>query len=166
MRISRLQIRNFRNFDALDLFLAGSVVIVGENKVGKTNLLHAIRLVLDPSLPESARQLQAEDFWDGLPRPLTRLDKITISIDLTDFEDNEDLVALLAEHLVEPEPMIARLTYLFRPLETLEDEPTKEADYEFVLYGGDRLDNEFGYEIRKGLPLDLLPALRDAEGDI
>jgi putative ATP-dependent endonuclease of OLD family len=36
--------------------------------IGKSNLLHALRLVLDPSLPDTGRQLGA-DFWDGLPSP-------------------------------------------------------------------------------------------------
>ena len=72
MRISRIQIRNFRNFRLLNLDLAGNAVIVGENTIGKTNLLYALRLMLDPSLPDSARQLQNDDFWDGLARPLTR----------------------------------------------------------------------------------------------
>lgn len=166
MRISRIRITNFRNFRVLNLDLAGNAVIVGENKIGKTNLLYALRLVLDPSLPDSARQLQNDDFWDGLARPLTRAEKITIAVDLTDFEGNEDHVALLAEHLVEPEPMTARLTYVFQPLETLEGEPMKESDYEFISYGGDRPDSHFGFEIRRGLPMDLLPALRDSEGDL
>ena len=42
----------------------------------------------------------------------------------------------------------------------------KESDYEFVSYGGDRPDSHFGFEIRRGLPMDLLPALRDSEGDL
>ena len=166
MRISRIQIQNFRNFQALDLDLVRNAVIVGENKVGKTNLLHAIRLVLDPSLPDSARQLKAEDFWDGLPRPLSRGDKITVSVDLTDFEDDENQVALLAEHLVEPEPMTARLTYVFQPLEEEQGRPTRDSDYEFVLYGGDRPENYLRFDLRRRLPFDLLPALRDAEGDL
>ena len=29
-----------------------------------------MRLLLDPSLPDSARQLRLDDFWDGLKRPL------------------------------------------------------------------------------------------------
>jgi superfamily I DNA/RNA helicase len=33
-----------------------------ENRVGKSNLLHAIRLVLDPSLSNAARWLRREDF--------------------------------------------------------------------------------------------------------
>ena len=166
MQISRLSITNFRNFRELRLDLAGNAVIVGENKIGKTNLLHALRLVLDPALPDSARQLRNEDFWDGLARPLGRDDKIEIAVDLTEFEDDEDLFAVLGEHLVEPEPMTARLTYVFQPLETLEGEPTKDSDYEFVLYGGDRQENRLGFDVRRRLPVDLLPALRDAEGDI
>ena len=166
MRISRIQIQNFRNFKAVDVCLGHSTVIVGENKIGKTNLLHAIRLVLDPSLPDSARQLRDEDFWDGLPRPVAREHKVTVSIDLAEFEADEDQVALLCEHLVEPEPMIARLTYVFQCLESVEGEPTKESDYEFLLYGGDRPEDRLEFNLRRRLPLDLLPALRDAEGDV
>ena len=166
MRISRIQIQNFRNFQALDLDLVRNAVIVGENKVGKTNLLHAIRLVLDPSLPDSARQLNAEDFWDGLPRPLSSTDKITVSVDLTDFEDDENQVALLADYLVEPEPMTARLSYVFQPLEEKQSDPTRDSDYEFLLYGGDRPENYLRFDVRRRLPFDLLPALRDAEGDL
>ena len=44
MRISRIHITNFRNFRVLTLDLAGNAVIVGENKIGKTNLLYALRL--------------------------------------------------------------------------------------------------------------------------
>jgi predicted ATP-dependent endonuclease of OLD family len=44
MRISRIHITNFRNFRVLGLDLAGNAVIVGENKIGKTNLLYALRL--------------------------------------------------------------------------------------------------------------------------
>jgi AAA15 family ATPase/GTPase len=43
MKISRITIENFRNFAHLDIELAGNAVIVGENKIGKSNLLHALR---------------------------------------------------------------------------------------------------------------------------
>lgn len=65
MRLSRLCVRNFRNFANVDIALSGNVVLLGENRVGKSNLLYAIRLVLDPTLPDSARQLKLTDFWDG-----------------------------------------------------------------------------------------------------
>ncbi len=166
MKIHRVVIRNFRNFRRLRVRFGRNAVIVGENRVGKSNLLHALRLVLDPSLPDSARQLRLEDFWDGLERPLKKKHKITIAVDLADFEEDERHLAVLADHLVRPEPMVARLTYVFRPLSTLEGDPTTPADYEFLTYGGDRPENTVGYEVRGRLPLSVLQALRDAENDL
>jgi putative ATP-dependent endonuclease of OLD family len=165
MRISRVKITNFRNFQDIDVVLKDNTVIVGENKIGKSNFLHALRLVLDPTLPDSARQLRDEDFWDGLARPLQTDARITIAIDLTDYEDDEDLLALLAEHIVSTEPMVSRLTYEFGIPEAPDGAAT-EADYEFVIYGGDRIENQIGWDVRKNIPMDLLPALRDAEGDL
>ncbi len=166
MRISRIAITNFRNFADLDVRLGEHAVIVGENKIGKSNLLHALRFILDPSLPDSARKLREEDFWDGLPRPLTKDHRITVSLEIAEFEDNENQLAILAEHLVEPDPMVARLTYVWQPLPGLEGNPIKDADYEFFVYGGDRTENRINYEVRRRLPLELLPALRDCEGDL
>lgn len=166
MRISRIGITNFRNFADLDVCLGEHAVIVGENKIGKSNLLHALRLILDPSLPDSVRKLREEDFWDGLPRPLTKDHRITVSIDIADFEDNENQLAILAEHLVEPDPMVARLTYVWQPLPGLDGDPAKDSDYEFFVYGGDRTENRISYGVRRRLPLELLPALRDCEGDL
>lgn len=141
-------------------------MIVGENKIGKSNLIYALRLLLDPSLPDSARMLRNEDFWDGLPRPLKKSDSIVISADLTDFERNPSQLAVLAQHLVEPRPMTSRLTYVFQPIPTLTGNPTRESDYQFLIYGGDRPQNTIGGDIRRRIPLDVLPALRDAEGDL
>lgn len=165
MRIHRIFIEHFRNFHRLDVILDKHAVIVGENKTGKSNLLYALRLILDPSLPDSARQLLETDFWDGLPRPLTKDHTITIQVDLSDFEGDLDLLAILGDHLIQPEPMIARLTYRFQPLPN-PSESLSDTDYEFTIYGGDRQENRVTYELRRRLPLDILPALRDAEGDL
>ncbi len=166
MYINRIDIKNFRNFCHLELDLCENAVIVGENKIGKSNLIFALRLVLDPRLSDSERQLRLEDFWDGLPRPLTKGDCIQISVDIADYENDEGLMAVLAEHLIQAEPMISRLTYLYRPKPGSEEDPKKEADYEFLVYGGDRPENQIGYETRKWLPLSVLPALRNAEDDL
>ena len=166
MRISRIIIKNFRNFKSLDVKLGEHAVVLGENKVGKTNLLFALRLILDPSLPDSARRLRLEDFWDGLERPLKAEDVIEISVEFRGFANNENLLAVLADHLVKPDPMIARITYLFRPIPGREETPKSEADYEFVIFGGNRPDNHIGYDLRRWMPMDLFPALRDAESDL
>lgn len=166
MRLSRIVIRNFRNFKLLDVRLGEHAVVLGENKVGKTNLLFALRLILDPTLPDSLRKLRLDDFWDGLPRPLKAEDVIEVSVEFRDFERNENLLAVLADHLVKPDPMVARITYRYQPVLGLESSPRSEADYEFILFGGDRPDNAVGYDLRRWMPLDLFPALRDAESDI
>lgn len=146
MRISRISIQNFRNFKDLRVDLDRHAVIVGENKVGKSNLLFALRLILDPALPDTMRRLRREDFWDGLVDPFVRSLIIKVSLDLADFEDDENLIAVLAEHLVEPSPMVSRLTYEFRPIAGQPSHPQKETDYEFTVYGGDRQENFVGYD--------------------
>lgn len=166
MRLSRLKITNFRNFHELDIKLGPDLVIVGENGVGKSNLIHALRLLVDPALSDSARQLKDEDFWDGLPRPLKAADKITISVELVDFDKNENQLAILSDHIVSADPITAQLTYVYQKAERVEGDPKREADYEFLCFGGGRPDNGFGYDVRSKLPLALLPALRDAENDI
>ena len=166
MWLSRVMIKNFRNFRSLDVKLGEHAVFLGENKVGKTNLLFALRLILDPSLPDSMRRLRLDDFWDGLPRPLTAEDVIEISVDFRGFENSENLLAVLADHLVKPDPMVARITYRYQPVPGLKDAPKSEADYEFVIFGGNRPDNIVGYDLRRWMPLDLFPALRDAESDL
>jgi putative ATP-dependent endonuclease of OLD family len=166
LRISRITVKNFRNFADLNFALGAHAVIVGENKIGKSNLLYALRLILDPSLPDSARTLREEDFWDGLERPLGRDARIVISLDLTDFEDDENQLAVLAEHLIEPSPMVSRLTYVWQPLAGLTGAPKKDTDYEFFVYGADRPENRVSYDVRRRLSMELLPAPRDCEGDL
>jgi putative ATP-dependent endonuclease of OLD family len=166
MRLSRLAISNFRNFQSVDIALSNHALFVGENQVGKSNLIHAIRLVLDASLSDSSRQLRLEDFWDGLPRPLSKGDQIEISVELTDFKDDPNQLALLCEHLVTHDPMVSRLTYIFSAAGMEGDEAPKEADYEWLVYGGGREDNPVSSEVRRRLPLEFLAALRDAESDL
>src|SRR5438309_153956 len=144
MRIARIEVKNFRNFRHLDLQIGEHAVIVGENKIGKSNLLFALQLILDPSLSDSDRCLREEDFWDGLPRPLTADDRIEVSAEFAEFDDNDDHLALLGEYLVQPDPMVARLTYTFQPIPNLPDGPKKESDYEFAIYGGRRPECRVG----------------------
>lgn len=165
MHLSRISISNFRNFSELDVDLSGNIVVVGENRVGKSNLLYALRLVFDPTLPDSARQLTLADFWDGLG-DLDSDDKIVVSVEIKDFEDNLDVLALLTDYRLDGDPQTVRLTYEFRPRPDLEEEPTSDDNYEFVCYGGQNESKEFGHDLRRRITMDLLPALRDSEGDL
>ena len=165
MRLSRIKIENFRNFAELDVELAGSVVVVGENRVGKSNLVHALRLIFDASLPDSARQLSLSDFWDELGTP-GEDDIIEVVVEIRDFEKDFDVLALLTDFQLNDDPTTVRLTYQFRPQPGLDHPPASESDYEFVCFGGEDESKRFGFELRRRIALDVLPALRDAEGDL
>lgn len=165
MKITNIAIENFRNFRSIDVEVDGNIVVVGENRVGKSNLLYALRLIFDATLPDSARQLTLADFWDGLGTPGAD-DKITIAVEIQDFEDDPDVLCLLTDFRLDDDPDVVRLTYEFRPSAGMEDAPSSDDDYEFVCYGGENEKKTFGHPLRRRIAMDLLPALRDAEGDL
>jgi putative ATP-dependent endonuclease of the OLD family len=134
--LSRIKIENFRNFSELDVELCGNVVVVGENRVGKTNLLYALRLLFDPTVPDSARQLSISDFWDGVGTPDAG-DAITIMVEIKGFEDNLNINALLTDFRLDDDPETVRLTYQFRSRADLDGAPTTDNDFEFVTFGGE-----------------------------
>lgn len=171
MRIDRLLIRNFRNLAHIDLRLLPGTVVVGENRAGKSNLIHALRLILDPTLSFVDRQLSKEDFWDGLSDgtdswdPMTEGHMIEASIDIVDFEHDRKLVTALGNALLEEKPMRARLTYRFAPVDTGED-AAEAHKYRGAVYGGENLEKTIPTELRSYLHLVFLHALRDVESDI
>ena len=169
MRLTHLTVTNFRNLDGIDIPLAGSPVVVGENRVGKSNLVHAIRLVLDPSLSNAARWLRSEDFSDHLGEdPMASGTEIRVSLEIEDFGDDPGLMATLRHAVVSGDPLRARLTYRFGPRELEEGEEGLSADaYGWTIYGGeDDEPRRIPAELRSYLHHEHLGALRDAEGDL
>ena len=60
MYISKIQIKNFRNFkDKEVVFNDGVNVIIGHNNSGKTNLIKALFLLIDSERP---KRLNTDDF--------------------------------------------------------------------------------------------------------
>jgi putative ATP-dependent endonuclease of OLD family len=170
MRLCRVQVKNFRNLQDVDFSLEGGAVLVGENRSGKTNLIHAVRLVLDPSLSAVHRTLIREDFAEALGAdPMADGSVIEISVELEDFEDDRGLVATLNSALIAGEPMRARLTYRFGPRDLdVDEEPATEGSsaYAWSIYGADDQERRVGLDLRTYLHHVHLHALRDAEGDI
>ncbi len=135
MYLSRITVDNFRNFRCLDVSLAGNVVIVGENRVGKSNLLYGLRLIFDPSLPDSARELSLGDFWDGLEE-LDEESRILVSVEIREFDDDPDVLAVLTDYRVPGSPDTVALTYEYRARPGLGRTPTSERDFQFSCFGG------------------------------
>jgi putative ATP-dependent endonuclease of OLD family len=168
MHISKIEIENYRNFKRLLLEdLPATVVFIGENGIGKSNLLCALRLVLDPALPDSARMLRREDFWDGLGDSHTDAE-IRVTVEITGFDKDVGAKAILADSIVKMAPLVARLTYLFRPAKALPGTSAKKArqDYEFIIFGGDDEKTRVGSDVRRHVSIRVLPVLRDAETDL
>jgi len=168
MRIERLEVSNFRNFSNLDLTLSSGTVIVGENRTGKSNLVHALRLVLDSDISNHDRQLNKDDFWDGLSDgtpewdPMDDEHEIEISVEIGEFENNTAIVAALAGALLDDSPLRARLTYKFAKVTDI----MGEERYRGRIYGAGDESSPVSSELRSYLHLEFLHALRDVEEDI
>lgn len=183
MHISRLVVRNFRNLAALDVPLCpGVTCIIGENNTGKTNLLHALRLVLDGDLPGYARQLTLADVNEAAAskQPL----HVVVAVEFRDFEQDVNASAFAAFFKIEEN--LARLTYRFRPNPTARDALEAEErdaedltidDYRWEITGGGNKDpaaiewnEDFGRSIRisdlNDYLLVFLHALRDVVADL
>jgi putative ATP-dependent endonuclease of OLD family len=165
MYLRRIAIKGFRNFKDLDLSdLPPTMVLVGENGTGKSNLLAALRLVLDSTIPESARYLTSDDFWDGFDAPFNG-NRISVTIELVDFESDDAAKAILSDHLISIDPLIAQLTYEFRPKPQMPPDLSK-AGYGYILFGGGNEERVIKGPVLRFITLRILPALRDAEGDL
>lgn len=165
VKLCRIRVENFRNLQLVDVPLSGGTIIVGENSSGKSNLIYALRLVLDASLSPLQRTLTSDDFSEALGRdPMGDQKVIRVSVDLEDFDRDPGLLAALHSALLTGDPMRARLTYLFRPRSGYEnaDPPV----YEWTIIGGDDTDRRIGADLRNYLHHFHMHALRDVEGDL
>jgi putative ATP-dependent endonuclease of OLD family len=167
MHLSRISLKNFRNFSSASVELGKNVIVVGENKAGKSNLVYAIRLVLDNALPESQRRLRIEDIWSGIGTTIPADTEIEIAIDFTDFGKNKDLLGILGLYELDDVPGTARIIYVCRAKDKKAG-IRKDTDLEYTWYG--KTTGVDGLEIEKTLRqrirIDVIQALRDADKDL
>jgi predicted ATP-dependent endonuclease of OLD family len=64
MRITRVQIRNWRSIKDVDFYPSDITVLVGPNNAGKTNILSAINFIMGDRWPMPAN-LADQDFYAG-----------------------------------------------------------------------------------------------------
>ncbi|URN93087.1 MAG: AAA family ATPase [Candidatus Pristimantibacillus lignocellulolyticus] len=85
MKLTSLIVENFRNFIKTDIKLANQNVIFGMNDMGKTNLMYALRFLLDRDVRKNG--FRETDFFKN---QTDKVIKITLSIDLSDRDSNDD----------------------------------------------------------------------------
>lgn len=89
MKISYLQIKGFRNFKDAKFNFNNHTAIMGFNDIGKTNLIYALRLLLDKNISEADMELDESDFFV--------------------FEDTQDIEILIKFDNITEDFVIAKL---------------------------------------------------------
>ena len=184
MYLSRIIIRNFRNFKQLNVQLQDGVsCIIGENNTGKTNLMHALRLAIDTNLSSSYRRLRPHDIYAG--EDFDSPNQVLVSAEFRGYKDAINDTAIFGSCEVEED--VARIHYRFRPrrevragIENKERDPKSlslSEDYHFELTGGGDADpssvewnEDLGQSIRfedlQHFHIEYLPALRDVKSSL
>lgn len=87
MYLSKLRIKNFRAIEELDVnFNKGLTVLVGENNVGKTAIMDAIRMVTMPANNYDALRVAPDDYYCG------KIDKsIEVSAEFKDLDTDDEI---------------------------------------------------------------------------
>lgn len=83
MKIEKVRIKGFRNFDDVVVELGEKTLIFGPNDSGKTNFLHALRILFDPSLSARDFELTTSDF-----NCRTNPDRVEIAATLCDVRED------------------------------------------------------------------------------
>ncbi|MED0998342.1 AAA family ATPase [Bacillus mobilis] len=94
MELKSLTVENFRNFDKIHIDLTNQNVVFGMNDVGKTNLLFAIRFLLDRDIRKNG--FKETDYFKN---EIDRVIKITLGVNLADrltSEDSQHIIAKVA----------------------------------------------------------------------
>lgn len=188
MYVSRVVIKNLRSLENVDVNISpGATVVIGENNVGKSNFIHALRLCLDVSLPSSYRTLMKEDVFCAIDQ--TKPFQVLVGVEFSGFEGNENEEAMLLGTQIADDK--ARLFYRFRPRRALReaiangdhDGDLTLDDFSWELAGsgnpevdlneiewsddlGDFGATPFSIQGLQSYLVAFLPALRDVESDL
>lgn len=92
MKIDYVELRQYRNFADARINLAKNSLVIGGNDVGKTNMIHALRFLLDKSLSDADIEPSEHDFHcaqDG-----TQADSFSIRIAFSEVTEDAVLSQL------------------------------------------------------------------------
>jgi putative ATP-dependent endonuclease of the OLD family len=130
MYIKRVKIQNYRNFgdSPFEIDLKPFTVILGENNVGKTNLLNALGLIFSQEIMIFRKRVleiddinyhsvgafkeKVNDF--GIKPEDIEFPKVIVEVTLEDMDDNQE--AVIGDWFINQELTEARITYQFAPV--------------------------------------------------
>lgn len=144
MYISKLKIFNYRNFSDFEIDLKELTLIIGENNIGKSNLLSSLGLIFgqDVSIYKK-RNLEISDFnYDSILKykrailneslPIEDIDLpiIEITATLTDWDANQESV--IGDWYINKELTEAQLKYVYAPISSFNKEEEIQGQREFI----------------------------------
>jgi putative ATP-dependent endonuclease of OLD family len=159
MKLRRVEIRNFRNLRSVEFRPADITILVGENDTGKSNILYALRLLLDVQSDRLRLNLSEDDINTAAYREGIRW--FSIQIEIGDLQAHPEIEACFRDRLAEDD----NGTYV-----TIEGrfQLDENGDYSWttrVLPAPDRHNDPISMVKRMylAIPLYYLDATRDAE---
>jgi putative ATP-dependent endonuclease of OLD family len=95
MKFEQIAIKNFRNFENIEICISNKNIFFGLNDIGKTNFLYALRYVFDKDIRKNGF-LDSDFHRKNVASPI----EITVVIDISDTADpdSQKLRAQLKGH--------------------------------------------------------------------
>lgn len=134
MYIKLLRIKNFRNFGdpPFEIELRPFTLVLGENNIGKTNLVNALGLIFSQEITvfrkrilevddinyEAVFKFKTEICDPSIPPEKVIFPEVRIDVFATDF--NQDQQSIVGSWAIDPKITEAQLTYLFAPKQSFQ----------------------------------------------
>jgi putative ATP-dependent endonuclease of OLD family len=168
MHISHLHIRNYRNFLDFSIDLKPLTLIIGENNVGKSNLLDSIGLIFSQDVSFfKKRQLEVADFNYNIIQAFKKciLDLeikpedivfpiIEVEAILKDWDEDQE--AVIADWFSNKECTEAKLRYVFEPISKFNKTEEIEAQRSFIAEYKKQIGEDKFQALLESAKLDLL----------
>ncbi|MEB2774554.1 AAA family ATPase [Algoriphagus sp. D3-2-R+10] len=196
MYINKIIIQNYRNFLSSEIEMKPFTLVIGENNIGKTNILNAIGLIFSQEITFfKKRFLEIDDFNYDIIKSFKEkvadksilnlneieLPSVKIEAFLKDFTDEQ--AAIVADWCINRELTKAKIVYEFSPQVSFKKEEwiQKQRErasldwtmidfpidaYEYTIYGGDDTSNRCDMYFLRMLKMEFLDALRDAKKEL
>jgi len=155
MFISKLEIVNYRCFDNFSIQLKPLTLIIGENNIGKSNLLASIGMIFSQELSfHKKRNLEIEDFNfqcisklkddiinDSISPEDIKYPEIKIAATLVDWDEEQESV--IADWFSNDDLTEAKLTYVFAPSSSFDSVKEIASQREFLNKTKEELGDNF-----------------------
>lgn len=157
IKLESVQIKNFRNINDLDLKFSDFNVLVGENNVGKTNILMAINKILNMNESPRSTKFSEEDFYVDNSTHM-RSETLTIQINFVELDEINEVAFLSSGIDIENEKLSIKLIAEW-------DEDNNDAKVEIFFLREDDSDNikgkPFEFKHKKFIPFHYIDAYRN-----